>query len=163
MWLSHLISLKVTDLSNTMRITSFNHYRTATSPINTGGLCTSATKPSPGSVLHTSETNCTLKGRWHMGHRKILSAKQSLCLEKEKGEKSIQATERECCLALSLWHGVSLASLSNAGRLSWTHRQGEDKNGSTLSRDCNAEDQKRCTWHALSTNFTMHWRNTQYR
>lgn len=35
-----------------------------------------------------------------MGHRKILSAKQSLCLEKEKGEKSIHAAEIECCLAL---------------------------------------------------------------
>lgn len=141
MWLSHLISLKVTDLSNTMRITSFNHCRTATSPINTGGLCTPVTKPAPGSVLHTSETDCTLKGRWHMGHRKILSAKQSLCLEQEKGEESIHAAEIECCLALTLWHGISLASPSNAGRISWTHWQGEDKNGSTLSRDCNAEDQ----------------------
>lgn len=61
-WLSNLISLKVTDWSNTMRITSFTHYRPIRSPVDTGSLCTLSAKPSRGSTLHTSETNYTLKG-----------------------------------------------------------------------------------------------------
>lgn len=147
MWLSHLISLKVTDLSNTMRITSFNHYRTATSPINTGGLCTSATKPPPGSILHTSETNYTLKGRWHVEHRKILSAKLSLCLKKEKGEKSIYATKRVLFGTLPVtWHFPGLP-LKCRTHLLDTQAGGRQK-CKNASRDCSAEDPNRCIWHS---------------
>lgn len=43
-----------------------------------------------------------------------------------------------CFLAFPLKHRMPLLGLTG---------QREDKNGSTISRACNAEDQKQCAWH----------------
>ena len=111
MGLSHPISLKVADLSNTMRMTSFTHYRTVISLIDTGGLCALSTKPSRGSILHTSETNYTLKGRWHMNaERSFLQGKAFVQCERSTNPTSKKGRgwgwrkeRRE-----NLWH-ISLA------------------------------------------------------
>lgn len=174
------MGLKVTDLSNTVRITSFTHYRTVISPINTGGLCTPSTKTSRGSILHTPETNYTLKGRWHTEHRKILSAKQSLCgvweqgrsnLKrggKEKREKRIHGTETQHCLARVLWHDVSLAfpvkhrtyllgphGAGGKAKMDVQLQRAAVRRTKTRTRDTSMKNL------AYSTNFTVYWWHNQ--
>lgn len=161
MWRSHLIGLKVTDLSNTVRITSFTRYRTVISPINTGGLCTPSTKTSRGSVLHTPETNYTLKGRWHTEHRTILSAKQSLCWVWEerrsnlkrggekKREKSIHVNRNRALFGTRslprCFPGLSYQTQDAPPGNSRGRRQ--SKNGRTITKGGRAEDQNQNTWH----------------
>lgn len=132
MWWSHLIGRKVTGWSNTMRMTSLAHYSSIISPINTGGLCTSSTKPSQGSGLPASGTNHTLKGRRHTEHREGLPAKLSLCWgqsgvpiqlrERGKEGKRTHSTEtaRSRFDSTSPW-----PFLSNTGGASW-ERPGQE-------------------------------------
>lgn len=164
MWRSHLIGLKVTDLSNTVRITSFTHYRTVISPINTGGLCTPSTKTSRGSVLHTPETNYILKGRWHTKHRMTLSAKQSLCWVwegcrsnlkrggKKKREKRIHVNRNS-----TVWHVFfdtmfPWPFLSNTARTSWELPGQEAKQKWTYN------DKGRPCWGPKPEHVTPPWR-----
>lgn len=120
MWLSHRISLKVTDLSIKMRMTSFTHYRTALSPINMGGLRSASTKPSRGSTLHTSETNYTLKGRWHPNTEDLFCKAKPLFglrglvanpTSKKKGEKE-RETKENPCTETALFSSLSLTWVS---------------------------------------------------
>lgn len=155
MWLSHRISLKVTDLSIKMRMTSFTHYRTALSPINTGGLRSASTKPSRGSTLHTSETNYTLTGRWHpnterssLQSKAFVRSERTGCqsnLKKKRGKGKRDKREsmhRNSSVQLS-FSDVSFSALS-----SWTqdassgNSQGRREDGSAMTRDCRVEHQE---------------------
>lgn len=149
MGLSHPIGLKVADLSNTMRMTSFTHYRTVISPIDTGGLCALSTKPSRGSALHTSETNYTLKGRWHTNaERSFLQGKAFIQCERSTNPTSKKGRgwgwrKREKRESLTCFSCLA-SRMQDASSRGSRGRRG-DKNGSMITRDCDAEDQEPAT------------------
>ena len=135
MGLSHPMGLKVADLSN-RRMTSFTHYRTVISPIDIGGLCTSSTKPSRGSALHTSETNYTLKGRWHT------NAKDPFCKAKPLFSVRVGGGGEGRERRENLWHTSLALPLGCKMHLQGAQGRRGDKNGSMITRDCNVQDQE---------------------